>query len=161
MQEVPINYLIVLALLLWTLNIKETSLAGSNGFHMFAQSIKVYRYSFYTFHARYEESGSRAIAPEENLPTPNIKTNPKPNPNPNRGGSIYLGANCLVAPNPKSNPPLDPNPNPNRGAIFLGGQLPGYQRVQLLEKCDSSNRQKIKSCSFQQVLRQTLSSFLF
>ena len=31
-----------------------------------------------------------------------------------------------LAPYPKTNPNLDPNPNPNRGAIFLEGQLAGY-----------------------------------
>ena len=42
--------------------------------------------------------GSRTIAPEENCP-PNPTTNPKPNPNSNRG-TIFLGGNCLVAPQP-------------------------------------------------------------
>ena len=58
---------------------------------------------------------------------------------PNRNqGSIFLLGNCLVAPNPKTNPNLDRNPNPKRGAIFLGGQLCGY-RYELISK-------KIYSC---------------
>ena len=66
---------------------------------MFAQSIKVYRYSFYTFHARYEESGSRAIAPEENTPPPpNLKTNPKPNPNPTREDQFTSGPTDWLPP---------------------------------------------------------------
>ena len=53
----------------------------------------------------------------------NPKTKPKPNPNPNQG-STFLGGNCLVAPNPKTDPDLDPNPKPNWGAIFLHGNCP-------------------------------------
>ena len=49
------------------------------------------------------------------------KRDSKPNPNPNQG-AIFFGCNCLVAPNPKTNPDLHRNPNPNRGAIFLGGE---------------------------------------
>ena len=61
---------------------------------------------------------------------PNPKTNPKPNPNTNRGGSISLGDNSLVAPyNPKTNPDLDPNPTPNPGAISLGGKLSGCRNI--------------------------------
>ena len=44
----------------------------------------------------------------------NSKTNPKPNSNPSRE-AIFFGGNCLVAPNPKTNPDLERNPNPNRG----------------------------------------------
>ena len=55
-----------------------------------------------------------------------LKTNPNSTPNPNRGGNFPRG-NCLVAPNPKTNPNLNLNPNPNRGAIFLGEQLSGYR----------------------------------
>ena len=50
----------------------------------------------------------------------NSKTNPKPNSNHSRE-AIFFGGNCLVAPNPKTNPDLKPNPNPNRGSIFLDG----------------------------------------
>ena len=39
---------------------------------------------------------------------PNSKTNP------NRG-IIFLGGNCVVAPNPKTNPTIDPNPNSKQG----------------------------------------------
>ena len=60
--------------------------------------------------------GSKTIAP------PNPKTNPNPNPN---QGAIYLRDNCLVAPNPKTNPNFDRKSSPNRGTIFLGGQLSG------------------------------------
>ena len=35
-----------------------------------------------------------------------------------------------------------------------------YERVEIIGKGDSSNRQKMKSCSFQQVLQQNLSWFL-
>ena len=53
----------------------------------------------------------------------NPKTNPYPNPNPNQG-SIFLGRNCLVAPNSKTNPNLDPNLNLNRGQFSAGGSCP-------------------------------------
>ena len=35
--------------------------------------------------------------------------------------------NCLVTPQPKTNPHLGPNHNLNWAAIFLGGKLSGYQ----------------------------------
>ena len=54
---------------------------------------------------------------------PNPKTNPKPNSNPNQG-STFLGGNCLVAPNSKTDPDVDSNPKPNWGAIFLRGNCP-------------------------------------
>ena len=54
---------------------------------------------------------------------PNPKTNPKPNPNPNQG-STFLGGNCLVAPNSKTDPDVDSNTKPNWGAIFLRGNCP-------------------------------------
>ena len=49
-------------------------------------------------------NGSRTIAPEENCP-PNPRTNPKPTQKPNRG-TVFLGGNCLVVPNPKTNHPF-------------------------------------------------------
>ena len=48
---------------------------------------------------------------------PNPKTNPKPNPNPNQG-STFLGGNCLVAPNSKTDPDVDSNTKPNWGQFF-------------------------------------------
>ena len=59
--------------------------------------------------------------------TANPKINPNPNPNSNQEPIVVRG-NCLVAPNPKTNPNLDGNPNPNQEAIFLGGlivRIPG------------------------------------
>ena len=55
--------------------------------------------------------------------SPSPKTNPNPNPSPN-WGLIFLEGNCLVAPNPKTNPKLVPNPNPNRGQLSSEGNCP-------------------------------------
>ena len=49
-------------------------------------------------------TGSRTIVPEESC-SPNPRTNPKPTQKPNRG-TIFLGGNCLVVPNPKTNHPF-------------------------------------------------------
>ena len=38
-------------------------------------------------------------------------------------GTIFLGGNCLVAPNPKTNSNIVPNPNPNHGGRG-GGNIP-------------------------------------
>ena len=78
--------------------------------------------------------GSKNIGVLGQLPKEKLLSNPKNNPNPNLNhnwGTIFLGDNCPVSPNPKTNPNLDQNPNPKRGAIFLGGgggggQLSGY-----------------------------------
>ena len=74
------------------------------------------RFFGYNFLAVLKQLPPRKIATQS-------KTNPNPNPNPNQG-VIFLRGNCLVAPNPKTNPNLDRNPNPNRGAIFLAGNGP-------------------------------------
>ena len=68
--------------------------------------------------------GSENIGVLGQLPQEKLLSNPKNNPNPNLNhnwGTIFLGDNCLVFPNPKTNPNLDQNPNPKQGAIFLGG----------------------------------------
>ena len=66
--------------------------------------------------------GSRAIAPEENcsLPTPKLTLSQTLTL---IEGQFSLEANVWFRPKPKINPDLDLNPNPNRGAIFLRGQL--------------------------------------
>ena len=65
----------------------------------------------------------------------NSKTNPKPNSNPSRE-AIFFGGNCLVAPNPKTNPDLETNPNPNRGgAIFLGAEGGGGNCPDTMSSC--------------------------
>ena len=61
--------------------------------------------------------GSRTFAPEENCPQPLTLT----------GGQFSSGTIVWLPPNPKTSPNFDSNPNPNRGAIFIGGQLSGYQ----------------------------------
>ena len=48
------------------------------------------------------------------------------------GRQISLEVIVWLPPNPKTNPNLDPDPNPNRKAVFLGGQLPGYQKLRSL-----------------------------
>ena len=64
------------------------------------------------------------MAPKENcLPTPKLTLT---QPLTLTGGQFSSGALVWLHPNPKINSNLDPNPNPNRGAIFLGGQLSGY-----------------------------------
>ena len=71
-----------------------------------------------SFLLRVPEIGSRPIAPKKNCP-------PTPKLTPSQtltlaAGAIFLGGNCLVASNTKTDPDLDPNPNLNRG------QLSGY-----------------------------------
>ena len=41
-------------------------------------------------------------------------------------GQFFSEAIVWLPPNPKTNPNLDRNHNPNRGTIFLGGQLSRY-----------------------------------
>ena len=98
----------------------------------------------------------------------NSKTNPKPNSNPSRE-AIFFGGNCLVAPNPKTNPDLETNPNPNRGggAIFLGGggggggggQLSGHHVKLLSNKnrffYEIFEKQKAGRCCTQSCFRHT------
>ena len=69
-------------------------------------------------------NGSRTIVPDENCPpTPKLTLSQTLTLT---GGQFFSGAIVSLPPNPKTNPDLDPNPNPNRGAIFLEGQLSGY-----------------------------------
>ena len=69
--------------------------------------------------------GSRTTAPEKNMPsTPKLTLTQTLT----LTGEQFSSRTIFWLPlNPKTNPNLDPDHNPNRGAIFFGGQLSGYQ----------------------------------
>ena len=64
-------------------------------------------------------TGSRKITPEQNCPpTPKLTL-----PLILTRGQFFSGVIVWLPPNPKINPNLDRNPNPNRGTIFLRGEI--------------------------------------
>ena len=81
-----------------------------------------YKYWFWILQIiAFLEDGSRTITLEENCPaTPKLTLTQTPTLT---RWAIYLRGNCLVAPNPKTNPNLDCNPSPNRGTKFPWGVI--------------------------------------